>query len=229
MTLLNLRNSIRYQAKLSSTDLADSDLNTIINRNYQKVVNQIMAFNETYFEISALASLVNAQAYYTFSIAGDFPFPTNVLKITRVEASYDGTNWYVANKMDKNERGETLNQDSIIKGAFSKTKPYYYTKDKTLFFLPTPTKAVANGAKMWAIVEQADLSADGDIPNLPPNYHYLIEKASLADIGVRLGDFALKDRMEQDYNIGSEKMRRELSPRDISGGDVLKAAYINYE
>lgn len=71
----------------------------------------------------------------------DYPFPTNLLKINRVDISYDGTNYYRVNPIDSAEIGYGIGNDEKVDEKFSVTEPRYDVRANSLFLYPRADSA----------------------------------------------------------------------------------------
>ena len=100
----------------------------------------------------------------------EYTFPTDILKIKRIEVSYDGTTWKEASPMDVNERGGA-NDTTTIGQDFISSSPFYDLMDTGLMLYPIPSANVTGGIKIWYEKLQAYLSADTDEPNFARPFH----------------------------------------------------------
>jgi hypothetical protein len=74
----------------------------------------------------------------------DYTFPTNLLKINRVDVTYDGTNWYRATPIDSTELGMGLGNDAVVDSRFNVTQPRYDAKNGSLFLYPRATASTGS-------------------------------------------------------------------------------------
>ena len=108
-------------------------------------------------EIATTSLVANQQEYV---------FPTDLLKIKRIEVTYDGTNWYVVNPMDINERGYPTDTTTLT-SDFTASDPFYDLMDNSIMLYPIPTAAVTSGLKIWYEKNVTQLSSVTDEPNIP--------------------------------------------------------------
>ncbi|MEB3330854.1 MAG: hypothetical protein VKQ33_16655, partial [Candidatus Sericytochromatia bacterium] len=93
----------------------------------------------------------------------EYVLPADILKIKRVEVTYDGTNWAKANFFDINEKtGSTSTTD--IANEFNTNEPYVDLMDDSLMIYPIPSSNVTAGLKIWYEKEQDELTAATDEP-----------------------------------------------------------------
>ena len=89
----------------------------------------------------ATTSLVANQREYTF--------PTDILKIKRIDLKLDGSNWYQASRLDESEIGDSIASESDITEQFTNTEPYVSFYDKSFFIWSGTITAVTGGIKIW--------------------------------------------------------------------------------
>lgn len=142
MTLVELRAFARFLTNTNSTTYTDTDLDASLNSYYDIFTAEILdSMDEWDFSAdTATTDLLASQQEYVL--------PTDILKIKRVEISYDGTTWNLANPMDVNERGSATDTTSIA-SDFSTSTPYYDLMDASIMIYPLPTAAVTAGLKIW--------------------------------------------------------------------------------
>jgi len=89
----------------------------------------------------------------TFSLAANqrvytLPVSEEVLQIRRLDITYDGTNYYRAERWDRESTGLGLGNDTTVDARFSKTAPRYDASGNSFFLYPRATTAeVAAGAE----------------------------------------------------------------------------------
>lgn len=113
------------------------------------------------------ANLVSGQYFYTF--------PTDILKIQRVEVSWDGTTWKKAEPFDQSNFDKPLD-DTTIATYFSKDEPHYDTTYDSFRLLPTPDANVTDGLKIY-VARECDVFATTDTtqePGFDYMWHYII-------------------------------------------------------
>jgi hypothetical protein len=142
MNLVAMRAFTRFLTNTNSTTYSDTDLDASINTYNDLFCTEILdSMDEWDFSADyATTNLVASQQEYIL--------PTDILKIKRVEISYDGTNWYLANPMDINERGDT-NDSTSVNNDFSTSAPYYDLMDESIMLYPIPSAASTAGLKVW--------------------------------------------------------------------------------
>ena len=153
-TLTTLQSQVRYLTNTNTADYSDDEINANLTRWTHLFTTEILDAMDMWDfqgEIST-ANLVANQNEYVF--------PLDVLKVKRVEISYDGTNWYDAQFIDVSQRGSALTGNEI--NDFSTTNPKVELYDDSMFLYPTPTSDVTAGFKIWYSEEVVGKNASGE-------------------------------------------------------------------
>jgi len=161
----SLRGETRYITNSNSTTYTDADINGAINVYYDLFCTEILeSMDDWDFQGEiATASLVSNQQEYVF--------PSDILKIKRVEITYDGNTWYEARPEDVNEKEYDSGSVARINDNYDQALPVYDLMDNSLFIKPVPTTAVTSGLKIWYEKLVTQLSADTDEPVIPRPFH----------------------------------------------------------
>lgn len=145
MTLGDVATTARF---LTNTDISSyPDANLLININvwYQKVVSMILeAADDSDFDD---ARRTNYPVQTTPLIAGqrDYTMPVSekVLKMKRIDVTYDGTTWVRAMPIDDGSILFGMGSDTQTDTNFSKAAPRYDIKYNSLWIYPMPLTADA--------------------------------------------------------------------------------------
>lgn len=196
-----IRNFGRRFSKSDSTSYPDIDIDASINRYYDIFVTEIIeAMDGWDFQGEvATTDLVEDQQEYVF--------PSDILKIKRIEVTFDGTTWENVQFMDINERGRATDTTSIG-NDFSTSEPYADTHDSSLFLYPIPSAAVSGGLKIWYEKLPTQLSAATDEPKIARPFH----------VGLAYG--AAKDYLEENVEMEGNDVR--LSRAISNMEDVMR-------
>lgn len=128
----------------------------LLNSAYQKVVTMVLDSKDewdwddiNWTDYAVLTTPLTTNRDYSISAS------EAVLKIKRVDVSYDGTNFYKAEPFDINESGlgfgtaSDTTQEATVDGRFSKNAPKYDTRANTVWLYPKPSAAdVSAGGKI---------------------------------------------------------------------------------
>jgi len=159
LTLGDIAKKARSLSNTTITNYSDADLLIDINIWYQKVVTMILESQDeadfddmrnTTYPIKNIA-LVAGQR--------DYPIPVTekMLKLKRLDVTYDGVNFYKAEPIDSAEidygigKLTSTTQESNLDALFPKTRPRYDIKYGSIFIYPRATASeVSAGALMNA-------------------------------------------------------------------------------
>lgn len=174
-------------------------------------------------DISTTALVLNQQAY---------AFPTDILKIKRMEISYDGTNWYKVNFFDINEDSSATNTSSIAKD-FDKTQPFADIHDGNIYLFPIPDTTVVSGLKIWYESLVTDLANATDEPTFAKPFHiglaygaaidYLLENLEVGLNSKKL--YALQGQLKDTVTSMQNFYRKQIQDRDYP----IKTGFVDYE
>lgn len=124
----------------------------LINTSYHKIVTMILdSQDESDFDD---VNHGNTGFIKTYNLTADtqsilLPASDKILKLKRVEVTYDGVTWRHAQPIDINEYGGTADA-TTVNGLFSVSEPYYDVHGSYIFLYPIPTANVTGGLKIWA-------------------------------------------------------------------------------
>lgn len=156
------------------------------------------------------------------------PISDKLMKIQRLEVSYDGVNWVKAEPIDFAEVGRTIN-DSSTDGNFSQAQPFYDVFANSLFIYPKAPTTVTGGMKMWIQrdIDEFVVADTTQEPSFDRAFHrYLSLGASY--------DWAWAKGLNQANAIKNELLEMEAKVRQFYGKKQedrqmqLKPAYVNY-
>lgn len=138
MTLGDIATKARALVNADTVSYPDANLLIDINIWYQKVISMILEsmdeqdfddMRKTDYPIKT-TSMVAGQRDYSI------PVSEKVLKIKRVDLSYDGTHYYKANPLDDGEVNYGWGNDTDIDVNFSQYQPRYDVKYNSIFIYP---------------------------------------------------------------------------------------------
>lgn len=159
-----LRNWTRFITNTNTTTYSNADLDASLNMYNQLFVTEILDSMDGWdFQgETATADLVAGQQEYVF--------PSDLLRIKRIEVSYDGSKWARAEQFDINQRRAATDANSITRD-FSSYQPYADMYDNSVFLYPIPDTNVAGGIKIWYEKEVDQLVNDLDAPVFSEPFH----------------------------------------------------------
>jgi len=150
MTNQQIINEIRFLTKIESTDVSDDQLLTGLNGFiYPTMLLDILEV-AGYRNTSITQATTDVKAYSSLSAGetgykGEYPFPTNLLKVNRIEISYDGTNFYPASIYDPANSDYSEWNDNDLLNKATQTSPIVKLARDSFFIRPLPTTDVSGG------------------------------------------------------------------------------------
>lgn len=119
----------------------------------------------------------------------EYPFPTDLLKIKRVDLKLDGTNWKPTTWVDESEISGSIASESDVTEKFNNSNPSVSILENSIFIWSGTITAVTAGFKLWynkEIVGEGDITAFTDGTHVPT----LKEFAQMALVYGAILDFA---------------------------------------
>jgi len=212
MTPAEILDQVRYITKTSTADGSGntSGLLRMLNDYYLRLATVFIDTNDDLFGRKAKTTLaVNANQEYYY-------LPTDLMKLKRVEATYDGTNWYKVTLMDDNEfQGIALDPTSV-NNYFNQSQPYASVLGNILYMRPIPAQAVSLGLRIWyvgrpTLITNISLDSFG----IPGEYHGYLVYGISGEVATRQGDETLAAAMFQKWEDGQKKVRDMFAPREL--------------
>lgn len=239
MTLADIQTQITFLTNKSTTAYTNANRLISINNWYHKVAHWILQSqdlwqfdddNNTDFGILT-TSMVASQRDYSM------PLTDNVLRIRRVDFTYDGTNYYRAVPWDETETGGGVGNDTTLDGNFAKTKPAYTIKGNSINIYPLCNAAdVTAGATIRMEVDRdiveftsAELTAGTKSPGFQKGFHEILSWGAAYDWFEANGPTDSRDNARLKLLELEQRIKGLVSSRVEDGGTILKAAYIDYE
>lgn len=201
MLVSEIYTEIRNEADTNSTKVSDSYLLTGVNLDYGELVMTALRergdfnfqLNEATTDFTSSTGLTAGQNGYN----GEFAWPTDLIKPTRMEVSFDGTNFYKCRVYDVTDTYSVSEfKQAQINNSFSQTSPFVRFERNSFFIRPINTgSTVTAGIHIWYEQRQTALTAS-DTPSIEPNFHRLFVLMGVARI--------------------MRKFRKEYTPNDRS-------------
>lgn len=220
-----LRGFARYLTNTDTITFTNAELDASLNMYLDIFTTEILdSMDEWDFqaEISTTNLVANQQEYV---------FPSDILKIKRIEITYDGSNWYECNPMDVNERS-SANDSTSINNEFSTNEPYYDLMDSSIFLFPVPTSNVTAGLKIWYEKLQTQLSNDTDEPNIVRSFHKGLCYGASKDYFEKNLEIEGNARKQQNAELQLEKiierMKQFYRRRNQDRQYFVKPIFIDY-
>ena len=218
-----------YLNGITTTQYSSKDVKRNINNWYRKSMAWVLASMDDwdFSDTSATADLVADQQNYTFKTSGDFNI-TDVIKIHRVEVSYDGTNWYRCRKFTQDDYLRAITETSNVGDDFDSTAPFYDLKTDSLDLYPIPQSNGTNQLKLFYKQDLTDLSADGDVPIISPEFHRILSIGAAYDWAVSR-NLPEANPLRQEIEQLKQELKNHYSTRALDNNTVMGKMNKNYK
>lgn len=233
MTGTQFAQLIRLYTRTNSTTLPDSEI--VIRGNVIKddFAKEIAKADEDLFGVPATRDLVASSL--TDSTAREYTLPEDYLKIKRVEAKLNGTDWVEMDEFDLTEFHRTTNESEIL-NTFTNSEggAFFDVFRKSLWLYSGTITATTGGLKLWYIAYPADILA-GDLSGttdlsidpttitagIPRQFHELwARKLSIDWKSNREKPIPLTERelnFDKDFEKAMSSMRNPNLDRELAG------------
>lgn len=180
MNLEEIKKDVYFLTNTSSATYADDDLVRNINRHYDNVVTLLWHNAEDWsFDDSQSTTLPFAYANL-ISGQGEYSLPTNARRIRRVEVQKKDGDWVLLKPISEEEIHVSLDEYMSTPGI-----PVKYTLiANSLFLFPPPDSeqvTTASGLKVFMDRSVTPLSASGDEPGFPSEFHRILSLGAAQD------------------------------------------------
>ena len=219
MTLAQLKTLVKFINNVNDTTLSDANFLRLSSERHKQMTLELANINEGYAEETSLSNLVASTESYAL--------PTNMMKLKRVEAQYDGVNWYPVTIYDINESDTIANDTTTIGNLFTASNPFGDILGNSIYLRPIPSTNRTNGLKFWYVDNPADFAATTETPAIPAEYHRLMADLVSIDIRLMKNEMTSSQAMREEQAI-LEVMKRQASPR-TNEEVMMRPANINYE
>lgn len=156
------------------------------------------------------------------------PISDKLMKVERLEVTYDGVNWYKAEPLEKGEIGVAIT-GTDIDARFSTTKPFYDLEGNSLFLYPKPTTNVTAGLRIWMLrdVREFTTSDTSLEPSFDRDFHRFLSLGASYDWCFAKG-LPQTPVLKQELMEMEGKIRQFFGKKQEDRQGALGAAYINY-
>lgn len=236
MTISDINSYVSFRASTDTTNYSAANRLISTNRWYHKIVTMILDSqdewdwddsNQTDYPI-ATTNLVASQQDYSF------PGSLKILKIKRVEVTYDGTNWRKAEPIDVSEIGFATDTTSITNN-FSTDQPYYDTDSTAIKLYPIPTANRTSGLKIWfqrepAEFTSAEVTTGTKEPGFDEPFHVMIALGMIYDWCSAKGGsspvlLSLKTDVANELTEYEQRLRRHYGAKQQDRTYILGSVY----
>jgi hypothetical protein len=161
----------------------------------------------------------------------EYSLPSDILKIKRMEITYDGTNWYNVMPFDVNMRGASTDTTSIARD-FNKNEPLFDLMEDSVFLYPIPDTAVVGGLKIWYENIATELSSATDEPVFADAYHKGLAYGAAKDYFQKYaeieGNVSKAKLMEQEMNAYISRMKIFYNKKTQDDIYSVETGFVDY-
>jgi len=240
-TLANVFSDVRYLSGKDSTTLEDADLLRIANKYYLLMVRELVDLNEDLYAEISYTDLVSGQREYllpyddTAGTAANLQYyGGGLIKLQRVEVTYDGSEWKVADPISFQEIERATITDVDLNQQFDKSDPKYWFKDRSLWIAPVPgsgdsVAAGNHGLYIFWVRRPGEMTATSAIPDLPKDFLSVLVEGMLIDVYRKYGRTADARVAQANWETGIENMREKEANIDFEQQYIFKPKFKDYK
>lgn len=236
MLVSDIYTEIRTELNTNSTKVSDATLLTGVNLDYGELIMSALkargdynfTINEATTDLKSTSGLLSGNNGYN----GEYAWPSDVLKPTRVEVSFDGSNYYPCTVYDITDlKSKSEFSQTDLNNTFSQTNPYVRFERNSFFIRPLKATAgdITAGIHIWYEQRQTALTAS-DTPTIEPNFHRLfVLMGALRIMRKFRTEYTANDRAELKNEIIQLKAEMmQFYGKQIEENLVMQTKYINY-
>jgi hypothetical protein len=169
---------IRWKTNKDATTFPDEDILLGLNLHTPQVIMDILRVvidpditgTEAKTNLISVTGLIAGQSGYN----GEYAWPNDLVKPTRVEISYDGVNSYPATVYDLNENKSSEYLATAIAAEFSETNPMIRFDKGTYSIRPLPQTTIVGGIHIWYETKQGAFTLGTESPIFDSAYHEIL-------------------------------------------------------
>lgn len=156
----------------------------------------------------------------------------NPLQISRVDVTYDGTNYYKAEAFDSSETGMGLGNDTTTDARFSKTSPMYDLRNNAIWLYPLASASdVSAGAKIRiTFLRNPTAFTTNDTTKeagFDDNFQIMLPIGASLDWAISKGDPRKNDLMLL-WQEWEARLRQHYGKKDLDRRLQLNSAFVDY-
>ena len=194
------------------------------------IVRALVDLDEDFYAEIGTFDLVSGQQEYNTPIEEtSTPWGGGMIKLLRLEGTYDGTNWKVFNSINFREISNSTQSAAAISSQFSKSSPAYSFFDNNIFLLPIPDANQTGGGRLFYIKRPVEMTTGADVPELPTDFLDILSLGITVDVYENLKDSSsMKDSLSR-FNGRLLEMKSQESGKDVQDAPRFVPAKINYK
>ena len=220
MTPEEFAQQVRFKTRTNSTTFTNADILALMKVRQIEIARNILKVDEDILLIPQTTDLVKDQREYSFA-------EDAILKIKRVEAALDGTNWLKLSQVALTDLSYALIESEIV-SRFSNTEnnAKYMLSRKALYLLSGSVPDVDEGLKVWFntwpsactdLTGTDDLSIDPSdtTHGIPSELHEIWARGVIVDYKSSREKPIPLTESEQRYNIDMSDIINSLRNTDM--------------
>lgn len=235
MTIADINSYVSFRANTNTTEYTAANRLISTNRWYQKIADMILQSDDgnVWDDLNAgteaiiTKNLTANQGYVSLALSD------KILKIQRVEISYDLVNWYKAEPITQGEIGLSIATQTNINNYYQTTKPYYEVRGLYMYVYPVPTSSQTAAVKIWVQREPAEFTSGEvttgtKVPGFDAPWHAMIALGMAYDWFVAKKLFNDSQLVQAELNDYENRLRTAYGAKDDDRHWQFKGAVTNY-
>ena len=231
ITLSDVYDDVRFKVNKTSTDVSDANLLRIANKILRELYAALIGSNEGWyteiatFDLAATSSAANRE-YTLPADSGSTPWGGGAIKILRVEAKPDGTNWKECSYLPFMSLPEPYNETDI-RNSFDNDSPAFSIFDNSWWLWSGNISAtVTGGGRIFYVKRNAELTASSATPDLPNEFLSVLSTGMSRDLYERFGEVQKWQLANSVFETVLNRLTENQSGREteeisrLSGSDV---------
>lgn len=228
MTPAELATDVRFRTQTDSTTFSNTAIMATANKYIAELSREAVKADEDILGMIATVNLV------TTDTSREYSMPTGFMRMNRIEAKLDGTNWVKLKELNPAIYARTTDETTILANFSNLQDDAYFDFFRGSIWLYTGevSSAVTDGMKMWYQVYASpitDMTSTTDMSaapstttqGFPREFHELLSRyisrqyKSSGDRGLELAEderevLLRQDRMEAIYSLTGMNTNREV-------------------
>lgn len=157
MTGVNFASFLRFLTRTNNVTMPDSEIVLLANIVKDDMAKEIIKADEDFFGGIAERDLVASSL--TDVTAREYSLPENIIRVKKVEAKLNGTDYVPLSEFNINQFKRTTNEEEILnRFGNNEGEAYYDIFRKSLWIYSGAITASSLGLKLWQIVFPADIT-----------------------------------------------------------------------
>ena len=211
--LSDIQNDVWFQTNTGSATYSVDDVNKQINKYLGILITEVMSQMDDWEFTGEIATAdLSANQY-------EYPFPSDILKIKRLEVKDSNGNYYTASRTDA---AVWANDFETLLDDQPSSRPLYDLLENSLIIIPKPTTDITKGLRLWYEKAAVALTASADTTPFRQEFNYLLSYGATLEWLKKYGTDEIKyKRIYTDYIRGVEKLKNFYAKRNVDNIDRI--------